>query len=574
MVIKENMSTPNVIDFFCGAGGFSEGFRQQGFEIVQGIDSWEPAIRTFNHNFGLNCTTKNMLDFETSIEEIERLPDTQVIIGSPPCVTFSSSNKSGKADKSIGVRLTEIFLRIVAVKKYQPGSILKAWFMENVSNSVNYLNDYYTFADLNLTDWAKKHKLSPNKKAIVLENNQPIINSADYGSPQIRKRVISGEFISKEKLLIPAPTHRSQGDEGNLPTYITLGSVRKGLPRPNNNRSEIIITDPLYSNIQIKASDLSDHFYDNGLYECEWRQSQFLKVNHPYMGRMSFPENNSKPSRTITATKIGSSREAIIYRSEYNRTGDGEYRTPTIRESACMMGFPITFQFLGTEGVKCRLVGNAVCPSVSRAFAKLVRKELGLRAINIPQVTLEPNLKGVENLNSFKPKSFDNPPKRNKGSRFRRHPFKDGNITVTLSNYDIDKNEKTISKWLTSVQYGNGEGFPTYNYPDNYFKKLEPLITKMPKGNRFLKIINNGFTGKIGSKAILQEMYEEQRSRKGLLEPTRLIEEVGNLIERLDIEKEKFTQNGQVIFNDKESIPVKQLFALYAINKIASVTNK
>lgn len=33
-----------VIDLFCGAGGFSEGFRQQGFEILQGIDCWEPAI--------------------------------------------------------------------------------------------------------------------------------------------------------------------------------------------------------------------------------------------------------------------------------------------------------------------------------------------------------------------------------------------------------------------------------------------------------------------------------------------------------------------------------------------------
>lgn len=564
---------PTVIDFFCGAGGFSEGFRQQGFEIVRGIDSWEPAIRTFNHNFKLNCTTKNILDYETSIEEINNLPDTDVIIGSPPCVTFSSSNKSGKADKSIGVRLTEIFLRIVAVKKHQPGSVLKAWFMENVSNSVNYLNDYYTFADLNLTDWAKKNKLSPNKKAIVLENNQPIINSADYGSPQVRKRVISGEFISKEKILIPPETHRPHDAEGNLAPYITLGLVKKVLPRPSNNKSEAIITDPLYTNLQIKASQLTDHFYDTGLYESEWRQSKYLKVNHPYMGRMSFPERNDKPSRTITATKIGSSREAIIYRSEYNRTGNGEYRTPTIRESACLMGFPITYQFLGTEGVKCRLVGNAVCPSVSRAFAKLLREELGLRAINTPLITLETNLKGVDNLNSFKPKSFGTPPKRNKGSRFRRHPFKDGNITVTLSNYDVDKKEKTISKWITSVQYGNGEGFPTYNYTDNYFKKLEPLIAKIPKGNIFLKIINNGFTEKIGSKAILQEMYENQRSRNGLVEPTRLVEEVGFLIERLNIEKEVFTQNGQVVFNDKKSVPVKQLFALYAINKISSIAN-
>ena len=32
-----------VIDFFCGAGGYSEGFRQQGFLIVKGIDNWQPS---------------------------------------------------------------------------------------------------------------------------------------------------------------------------------------------------------------------------------------------------------------------------------------------------------------------------------------------------------------------------------------------------------------------------------------------------------------------------------------------------------------------------------------------------
>ena len=87
---------------------------------------------------------KNIKDFRKSIKEIEALPDTEIIAGSPPCVSFSHSNLSGKADKKTGVLLTEIFLRIVAVKKFKRGSKLKAWFMENVMNSTNYLNDYYT----------------------------------------------------------------------------------------------------------------------------------------------------------------------------------------------------------------------------------------------------------------------------------------------------------------------------------------------------------------------------------------------------------------------------------------------
>lgn len=568
------MITPTVIDFFCGAGGFSEGFRQQGFKIIQGIDSWEPAIKTFNHNFKLTCSTKNILDFEKSIEEIEELPDTDIIIGSPPCVTFSSSNKSGKADKSLGVTLTEVFLRIVAVKKHKPNSILKAWFMENVSNSKKYLQEYYTFQDLNLSKWAKKHNISPYQTAIILKDNQPEINSADYGSPQTRSRIVSGEFIKKKRLYIPPPEFQAHDATGKLPKHITLSKIKNSFPPPNSHKSNRIVKDPLYPHINIKLEELTDHFYDTGLYECVWKQSKYLKINHPYMGKMSFPENEEKPSRTITATRIGTSREAILYRSEYNRIGDGEYRTPTIRESASIMGFPITFQFLGSEGVKCKLVGNAVCPSVSRAFAKLTRKELGLKEIKCPIVDSSPKLNGVENLNSFTSKTFTNPPRRNKGSRFRRHPFKDGNITVTLSNYDIDKNEKIISKWTTSVQYGNGEGFPSYKYPNGYYKKIEPIIRHVQNGNKFINVMQNGFVKKIGKKNELQEMYESQTSLGGFIEPTELIEEVVKIINTLDIAQKQFIQTERIIFKDKEKVPLKQLFALYAINKISTIANE
>ena len=157
------MEKLSVIDFFCGAGGFSEGFRQQGFDIKMGIDRYQPAIETFNHNFGLDCSVKNMLDFEHSIEEIEALPDTDIIIGSPPCVTFSSSNISGKADKSSGITLTQIFLRIVAVKKWQKNSILRAWYMENVPNSIKHLASEYTFEELGLSDWAADNKIGKSK---------------------------------------------------------------------------------------------------------------------------------------------------------------------------------------------------------------------------------------------------------------------------------------------------------------------------------------------------------------------------------------------------------------------------
>lgn len=567
------MGKMTVIDFFCGAGGFSEGFRQQGFEIVNGFDHWRPAIETYNYNFGTGKgILQDILAYQDSIELIEQLPDTDVILGSPPCVSFSSSNNSGKADKSLGVKLTETFLKIVVVKKFKRNSKLKAWFMENVTNSTNYLAREYNFKDLGLQDWAKKNRLSPNKIAIKIEGNSIVINSADYGSAQSRKRVITGEVINRAMLIVPAKTHGQDASANNIVPFKELFALKDNLPSPINYVADMEITDPMYPELKIRGADLSDHFYDTGLYECEWKNSRYLKVNHPYMGTMSFPENEQRPSRTITATKIGTSREALIYLSEYNRKGDGQYRTPTVREAASIMGFPITYQFACSEGTKWRLVGNAVCPSVSRAFARVVHEDQGI--VPLEELVIDKTVQSGKllNLNTFKERLFNDAPKRKKGSRFRRHPFKEGNLTVTLSNYDIIKNEKEISSWITSVQYGNGEGFPSFNYKDGFYKKLEGSLKKIENGENFIHFINNGFSKKIASKALMQKMYEEQKSYPGYLEPTALVDHIGHIIGQYQFREPCFEQKNDKFFN-KGIIPKKQLFALYALNKVATLLN-
>ncbi len=561
-----------VIDFFCGAGGFSEGFRQLGFEIIQGYDNWQPAINTYNHNFETNSKVKNILDFKSSIEEIEALPNTDVIIGSPPCVSFSSSNKSGKADKSLGLELIQCFLRIVAVKKHQKNSTLKAWYMENVVNSKKYLNDIYTFEDLNLETWAQQNNINPKSEALNLLNNTTIINSADYGSFQARKRAVSGEIISKKRLIIPAPTH-SKTSNPKLKIWNSLKELLNKIPSPNRQKSEVIVIDPIYPEIKLNLNELTDQFYDSGLYKSEWKQSKELKTNHYCMGKMSFPENLDMPSRTITATKSGTSREALVYKSEYNRIGNGEYRSPTIREAASIMGFPYTHQFLGPINAKWRLVGNAVCPSVSRALASEVLKNLKIQPMEFLKLIKAQNLKDVINLNDFKEKKFDKQPKRTKNSRFRRHPIKAGNLTVTLSNYRIRENGKTENKWHTSIQYGTGINFKNQEVQDGYHKEIESLLNKNKQGKQFIKKINNGFSEKIADAFNLQQMYELQESKGNYKEPTELVHEVNTIIKNINLGDNTFKQQAKKIFEYKNEIPIEQLFALYAINKISTIAN-
>ncbi len=143
-----------VADFFCGAGGFSEGFRQAGFDIIFAVDKWLPAYTTFKANKPqANVVLGDVIQISRLPDiEFERLvPDTEIIIGSPPCVAFSNSNKSGNGDKTLGLELLEAYLRIVARKKFKKDTVLKYWVLENVPNIKKYLKEEYSAEDLRLT---------------------------------------------------------------------------------------------------------------------------------------------------------------------------------------------------------------------------------------------------------------------------------------------------------------------------------------------------------------------------------------------------------------------------------------
>lgn len=563
-----------VIDFFCGAGGFSEGFRQQGFEIVMGIDNWKPAILTHNLNHKLNDITRNVLDFEGDVELINALSNTEIIIGSPPCVNFSMSNQAGKADKSLGVRLIEVYLRVIAVKKHQPGSILQAWLMENVPNSRNYVKETYTFSDLNLSEWAKAHGLNPKQEALKVKNNGGLFTASDYGSPQSRQRFICGEIISNSKFPEPIKTHGKQVDLFNSRPYVTLGDIKQKMPSPINFVENEKWQDPNYPNLMVKSAELSNHFYDTGLYSVEWEKARFFKVNHPFMGRMSFPEDENKPGRTVMATRSASTREALIFKSEKNRKGDGEYRLPTIREVSTLMGFPYTYQFVGGEGTKWRLIGNAVCPHMAAALAKEIRKELGLKPIAVDQIIF-PNIingnQNIENLNNPMPISFNAPPKKKKGAKFRMHPFKDGNMTVSLTNFDPNKEsspETNGKKWYCSVFLGSGKDFTVVNISKSINLKVEKIIKELPNGSRFMSDYKKQFKGKIGTYKQLQTLLESNMANdEKTLGPISLIEEITKFIKPYDL-KNEIIENVKLTGFKKDKFPKKQIFAIWAIGQI------
>ncbi|WP_102262598.1 DNA cytosine methyltransferase [Mesobacillus jeotgali] len=436
-----------VADFFCGAGGFSEGFRMAGFEVVFGVDKWGPAIKTHEMNHpSAKTINRDVAELSKLPDDKfhELIPDTEVIIGSPPCVAFSNSNKSGKADKSLGITLVESFLRIVARKKFKEGSILKYWILENVPNIQYYIKDSYTASDLGLDgDFILR----------VIHTSSREYNAKYYGVAQNRKRFFCGDFPQPEKVI--------ENDSNVIPLNKILNNL--GNPISKKNLKTKII-DPNYSSINIERNLLTDHFYVKEIAEFEWKKAKRAKTDKGYMGKMAFPENKDKPSRTIMATLSSSARESIIYDIEGT---SNRFRSPTIREVASIMSFPIDYQFYGDSVLtKYRLVGNAVPPKLSFAFAKKILEIEGCHISNELEV-VESRLKqddSFTNLNYISMPINVEKPKNIKKARFKYHiPYLLVNAyRVELTNYN-SLFEETKFSWDVEIHKGQGQSKKLYN---------------------------------------------------------------------------------------------------------------
>lgn len=108
----------NFIDLFCGAGGFSLGFKTAGFDLLFGLDNDPNAVDVYTANVG-KCILADIRDY--NFKDYEGKVD--VVIGSPPCQSFSCANTS---TRECDTELTNEFFRTVS--EVHP----KFWIMENV----------------------------------------------------------------------------------------------------------------------------------------------------------------------------------------------------------------------------------------------------------------------------------------------------------------------------------------------------------------------------------------------------------------------------------------------------------
>jgi DNA-cytosine methyltransferase len=348
-----------VADLFCGAGGFSEGFAQAGFRIKWAIDNWSPAVETYRKNHpSVDVTQGDILATNPS-----DFPRVDVVIGSPPCVHFSLANRGGNGNRETGLELVNRFLTFV--EELHP----KYWVMENVPNLALLLRQQ---------SGGESARSTAEKMANV---PTVILDTATYGAPQHRRRMFSGDFP------VPPTTN-----DGMKVPFVPLRRILSTLPNPTvrNDKLDARISDPIYPRLKVRSEQLRDHFED-----LRWRLSRYerqrakqQKLGNFVYGKMSYPDDIDKPSRTITATRTGGSRSTIVV-----PMGERNVRTLTMREAACAQGFPISYQFWARSmSDKDALVGNAVSPIIARAIANSILNDSGRPLLTSPLLDSSPSI--------------------------------------------------------------------------------------------------------------------------------------------------------------------------------------
>lgn len=363
------MSKPyKLIDLFCGAGGMTLGFINNNlrgkFDSILAIDNDSAACATYNANFGDHCVTANV---ETWLTENE-VPKADVVIGGPPCQGFSLLNKNRVGDHRRA--LWEPYLDIV------DQSQASVFVMENVPG----LLKSEEFQDIVIR--SKDHGFE------VLSAS--VLNTADYGVPQTRRRTIivgyrpehfPEGFVAPD--FPPNPTHRSPTvNDVDLPLWRSVKEFIGDLPEPEG--------------IQIRKIDppLNLHF---GRSPTSVSLERYRAVP-PGGNRFDLQKNRPDitPACWIKKTSGGTDlfgrlwwdRPSVTIRTEFFKPEKGRYLHPeadrpiTHREAARLMSFPDDFVFEGSKIEVARQIGNAVPPVFAEKIANYVHNLLKKRNIN------------------------------------------------------------------------------------------------------------------------------------------------------------------------------------------------
>ena len=319
------MEKLKVASLFCGCGGTDVGllgdfeflgnhYASNDLEIVYANDIDDNACNIFKENFGIEPDNRDIREVAS-----DEIPEFDILTGGFPCQSFSIIAQN---PKRLGVKdeRGKLFFEMCRIlREKQP----KCFIAENV-----------------------KGILTANKKSafplIIKEFEESgydvsysILNSANYGVPQKRERVIIVGF------------RKDLGIKFEFPDVIV---------------SDEEAFTPLSKVIENEVDE--KYFFSQRAVDGMMRKRASMNK-----GRA---QDITKPCNTVGAhlAKVSlNSTDPVLLVNE-------RYRRFTPREVARIQSFPENFELVGSEAAQYRALGNAIPPVMFWYVAKTVRENL------------------------------------------------------------------------------------------------------------------------------------------------------------------------------------------------------
>lgn len=319
------MEKLKVASLFCGCGGTDVGllgdfdflgkyYNSNSMEIVYANDIDDNACKIFKENFGMTPDNRDIREVKT-----EEIPEFDILTGGFPCQSFSIVAQN---PKRLGVKdeRGKLFFEMCRIlRERQP----KCFIAENVKGILT----------------ANKRSAFP----LILKEFEEsgydvqyqILNSADYGVPQKRERVIIVGFRKDLNITFSFPEAEIEDET----KYTPLKTIIE------------------------KRVDEKYFFSERAVAGMMKKRESMNK------GRA---QDINKPCNTVGAhlAKVSlNSTDPVLMEGE-------RYRRFTPREVARIQSFPDDFELVGSEAAQYRALGNAIPPVMFWYVAKAVSKEL------------------------------------------------------------------------------------------------------------------------------------------------------------------------------------------------------
>jgi DNA (cytosine-5)-methyltransferase 1 len=341
-----------LIDLFAGCGGLTRGFEESHlFRSVFAVESDRDAAETWRQNFGVRV-------FMGRVEKVEAYPQADVIVGGPPCQGFSPLNMRGVGLERRG--LWREYLR--ALEEAKP----RAFLMENVPELLRSA-EYQAFAEA--------------AEALGFHVEGRLLNAADYGVPQTRKRAI----VTGSRLGAPPWPEQSHFPPTEVPAngsaWLTVRDAIADLPRTPTGKDWHNPRNPRPTSVERYRTIPKE---GEGRFELAARRPDITPACWL----------RKKTGSTDVFGRLWWDRPGYTIRTEFYKPEKGRYLHPsehrpiTVREAARLMGFPDDFILPTDQSMTsvAKQIGNAVPPPLALRLAETLADHLAASSVQGAEV--------------------------------------------------------------------------------------------------------------------------------------------------------------------------------------------